>query len=144
MQFLKYSGLLLLVLLFCGCAEVRLANGKYDVRLSGRDDCIMVYNDLIFLRLRNPEYETGDNGYWDWAGKYSIGEGNKIILDMKRQDKRIWKFYYELTMQGRTIVVEDFRSEKTFRLEHKSAFIPKNQNNLHDPNGVPANYPAYR
>ena len=139
MQLVKYSFLFLLTLIFCGCTEVRLANGKYDIKLSGRQDCIMVYNDLIFLRLRNPEYETGDNGYWDWAGKYSIGDGNKILLDMNRKDMRNWKFYYDLTMQGRNIIVEDFRSSKQFRLELRPAMIQRNQNNQN-----PGNYPVYR
>ncbi len=144
MKLVKYSFLLLLVLFFCGCAEVRLANGKYDITLSGRQDCVMVYNDLIFLRLRNPEYETGDNGYWDWGGKYTIGEGNKILLDMNRKDMRNWKFYYDLTMQGRNIIVEDFRSGNQFRLEFRPPVIQHNQYNQYNPNPSAGNYPVYR
>ena len=139
MKTVFYTAVLLLMVIVTGCTELRLANGIYLCETAGRDDMATVYNDQIFLRLRNAEDDTMNNGYWDWAGKYSIGDGNKILLDMNRKDMRNWKFYYDLTMQGRNIIVEDFRSSKQFRLELRPAMIQRNQNNQN-----PGNYPVYR
>ena len=49
--------------IFTGCTELRLAEGIYTTNLSGREDVAMVCNDLIFLRLRNAEDDTLDNGF---------------------------------------------------------------------------------
>lgn len=117
----KIFAVITLGLLISGCTEVRLANGKYTTALSGRDDFAAVYNDLIFLRLRNAEDNTMNNGYWDWAGKYEIVDGKHILLDMDRKTKRDWQFYYSLTMRGNAIVVEDHRAENSYVLTLRPA-----------------------
>ena len=69
------------VLAFCGCHQAQLANGKYDTTLSGREDFVLVHNDRIAVRLRNPENDGRDGDYWSWIGDYHI-ENNRIWLDM--------------------------------------------------------------
>ena len=115
---------MMLGVLICGCTEIRLTNGKYTTNLSGRDDFAAVYNDLRFLRLRNAEDNTINNGYWDWAGKYEIVDGKHISLDMDRKTKRDWQFYYSLTMRGNAIVVEDHRAENSYVLTLRPA-VPR-------------------
>ena len=125
---------------FTGCEVIRLENGKYETSLAGRGDFAAVYGDLIFLRLRNPENERGtDLGYWDWAGKYRIVDGNRIELDMEREKWRDWSFYYGLRKRGNIIEVHDYRAENSYRLEFIPAVQPKNR-----PANTPAAYPAYR
>ena len=135
----NFCAVMLLAVLISGCTEIKLANGKYTTSLSGRDDFAAVYNDLIFLRLRNAEDHTMNNGYLDWAGKYKIVDGKNIELDMDRKTKRDWKFYYSLYMQGNAIVVEDHRAENTYTLTYRPAQLRK-------PAAMPAGnqFPAYR
>ena len=114
--------------IFTGCTELRLAEGIYTTNLSGREDVAMVCNDLIFLRLRNAEDDSMNNGYWDWAGKYEILDEGRISLKMDRKSKRDWQFYYDLTMRGNAIVVDDLRAEKTYTLTWRPA-IPRQQQN---------------
>ena len=80
MKTVFYTAVLLLTLIVTGCTELRLANGIYLCETAGRDDMATVYNDQIFLRLRNAEDDTMNNGYWDWAGKYEIGDAGRIYL----------------------------------------------------------------
>ncbi len=124
-----------------GCTEIRLANGKYTCNLPGREDFAAVYNDQIFLRLRNAEDETMNNGYWDWAGKYKIVDGSHIELDMDRQTRRNWNFYYNLNMSGNSIVVEDIRGENSYSLKYSPA-VHKRPVSMEKPD--PAPYPSYR
>ena len=126
-----------LLLFAVGCADVRLANGKYTTSLPGREDFAAVYGDLIFLRLRNAESEEADGGYWDWAGEYKIIDGKYIELDMDREAKRTWKFYYQLTMQGKGISVEDLRAENSYMLHFRPASPPPKT-------GGDGSAPAYR
>ena len=75
-----------------------LENGKYETSLPERDDFAAVCGDLIIMRLRNPEKESGtEDGYWDWGGRYEVMSDNRIWLDMDRQTRRQWSFYYELS-----------------------------------------------
>ena len=127
--------------IFTGCTELRLAEGIYTTNLSGREDVAMVCNDLIFLRLRNAEDDTLDNGYWDWAGSYRIGEASRIHLDMNRKDKRDWNFYYHLTMRGNAIEVEDLRAANSYVLQLRPA-VPRRPQPM--PVNAPQMAPAYR
>lgn len=132
------------VLLFSGCEVIRLSNGKYETTLSGRDDFAAVYGDLIIIRLRNPENETGtDDGYWDWGGKYRIREDNVIELDMDREHARHWNFYYNLRKQDNGIKVIDYRAENSFRLQHVPA-VPQNYKAPAVRNESDSYYPVYQ
>jgi hypothetical protein len=141
MKNLCYLSILTAVFLLSGCEVVRLANGKYETSLSDRGDFAAVYGDLIIIRLRNPENETGtENGYWEWGGKYEIVDGDKIMLDMDRENARNWNFYYDLRKSGSSIKVTDHRAENSYRLDHIPA-VPTRQRS----GTVPASdYPAYK
>jgi len=142
MKTVFYTAVLLLTLIVTGCTELRLANGIYLCETAGRDDMATVYNDQIFLRLRNAEDDTMNNGYWDWAGKYEIGDAGRIYLKMDRKTKRDWQFYYDLTMRGNAIVVDDLRAEKSYTLTWRPA-IPKARQQQ-DSNGGFQPMPAYQ
>ena len=105
-----------LCILFAGCTVPVLPNGKYETSQPGRDDFIAIYNDMLIMRLRNPEKFTGmDDGYWDWGGKFEIRSDNRIIPDMSRSEKRQWFFYYEFYKNGNGIKVNDLRAETGFQ-----------------------------
>ena len=141
MKFGKFFLLLAAGLLLAGCESVQLASGMYETTLPGRRDSAAVYGDMIILRLRNPENESGtEEGYWDWGGKYEIRDGSQIFLKMDRETARVWGFYYELTMQKDGIKVTDHRAENSYRLEYVPA-VP-NQNRGRRP--APSAYPAYK
>ena len=123
----------------CGCEVIRLSNGKYEISQPGRGDFAAVYNDMIIIRLRNPEEATGTaNGYWEWGGSYSIREDGVIELDMDRETARNWRFYYDLRKQDNGIRVIDHRAEQSFRLEQIPAVPPQQRSN------APASYPAFQ
>ena len=130
-----------ILLAVVGCADIRLANGKYTTSLPGREDFAAVYGDLIFLRLHNAESEEADGGYWDWAGKYRIVDDKYIELDMDRKTLRTWKFYYQLTMRGKNISVEDLRAENSYLLHFRAAAPPPKSGGDAP---APAAAPAYR
>ena len=133
--------LLLTVFLLCGCEVIRLRNGKYEISQAGRGDFAAVYNDMIIIRLRNPEEPGTGNGYWEWGGTYSIRDNGIIELDMDRQTARDWNFYYDLRMQDGAIRVIDHRAENSFRLEHIPAVPPQQQSNTP---ATPASYPTFQ
>ena len=90
MRFPLIISVAVFVLLFVsGCEVIRLANGKYETSIDGRQDFAAVYNDMIIIRLRNPENESGtENGYWEWGGFYKVSKDNLIEFDMDRQQNR--------------------------------------------------------
>ncbi len=145
----KFIFALMLALLVSGCATY-LENGKYETSLPERDDFAAVCGDLIIMRLRNPEKESGtEDGYWDWGGRYEVMSDNRIWLDMDRQTRRQWSFYYELSKTEKGgIKVHDLRAENSFILD----FIPARPRRNTSPatgggneSSIPAAaYPAYQ
>ena len=122
MRFPLIISVAVFVLLFVsGCEVIRLANGKYETSIDGRQDFAAVYNDMIIIRLRNPENESGtENGYWEWGGFYKVSKDNLIEFDMDRQQNRDWRFYYELRKSGNAIKVIDHRAGNSFILNYES------------------------
>ena len=115
----------LFAVLFAGCTVPTLPNGKYETSQPGRDDFIAIYNDILVMRLRNPEYVSGTgNGYWDWGGKFEILSDNRIVPDMTRAERRKWCFYYEFYKFGNAIKVNDLRAENSFVLDYIPARTP--------------------
>ena len=136
----KLFAALTALIVFTGCENIRLANGMYETTLSGRRDSAAVYDDMIILRLRNPQKESGtEDGYWDWGGKYEVIDGDRIMLKMNRETARVWGFYYDLLMRRNGIEVVDHRAGSSYRLE----YIPAVPNRRRDTT-TPAAYPAYR
>ena len=111
------------VFVFCGCYQAQLANGKYDTTLSGRDDFMMVYNDRIAVRLRNPENDGRDGDYWSWIGDYYI-ENNRIWLDMDSDLAKKWAFHYNFYVLPNGIMVKTLGSDESFTLQFSKNNLP--------------------
>ena len=142
---LKFFIFIFVSTFFFGCAVPVLPNGKYETSLQGRDDFIAIYNDMLIMRLRNPEKISGtDDGYWDWGGKFEIRSDNRIIPDMSRSERRQWFFYYELYKNGNGIKVNDLRADNSFQLDHVPARTPPPMSPLPaEDNGItPTEIPA--
>ena len=122
--------------LIAGCSSIKLQGGKYTGKERG--EFAMVYEDLIFLRVKAGKNIPGSLSYWEWGGKYSIREDGIIELDMDRETARDWRFYYDLRKQDNGIRVIDHRAETSFRLEHIPAVPPQQRSN------APASYPAFQ
>jgi len=108
----------MMLVLICGCEQLRLVNGKYETTLAGREDFAAVYEDLIFLRLRDPQSD-GTGNYWDWAGKYKIDDDGRITLQMDKEKLRIWNFYYNFYSKRGAIAVADLSAESGFDLKFR-------------------------
>ena len=126
----------LMLALICGCENLKLADGKYETTLAGREDFAAVYGDLIFLRLRDPQ--AGSSGYWDWAGKYKLDDDGRVLLQMDKEKLRIWNFYYNFYSKRGAIAVADLSAESGFDLRFRPA------GNAPAPAAPAASYGAYR
>lgn len=111
------------VLAFCGCHQAQLANGKYDTTLSGREDFVLVHNDRIAVRLRNPENDGRDGDYWSWIGDYHI-ENNRIWLDMDGDLAKKWGFHYNFYVLPNGIGVKTLGSDESFTLQFSKSNLP--------------------
>lgn len=110
----------LLAFLAGGCAGTLITSGKYDIAGTGQEDFAAVYNDLIFLRLRNPMEDKIGAAYWDWAGKYELDKDGNVILDMDDEDLRLWKFYYQIVYKQGSIGVLDIAKDSWFYLNRRN------------------------
>lgn len=106
--------------LLCGCASEKLRNGEYRIDRSSRDDFAVVYNDLIFLHIESPELAQGNRAYWEWAGKYEIGEDGEIEFAMDHEMQRRWKFYFQFVRKNDGIGINDFARQTGFLLRYKA------------------------
>ena len=123
----KFFFFLLLPLIFilCGCEQLTLANGKYESSISGREDFAAVYEDLIFLRVREPSDDPAVNSYWDWAGNFDIEDDGHIVLKMNKDTARKWNFHYDFYRKNGMITVYDLGAENSFNLRHRPASAPQ-------------------
>ena len=120
-NFIRLAAVAAAVLLFAGCTNIRLDDGRYE-RSDSRDDfAVWVCNDLIFVRVLMPENAIDGNQYRDWAGKYSIDSENEITLKMDDEKLRDWKFYFGLRKTGKSITIDDFSRNQSYRLFHEDA-----------------------
>ena len=129
-------------IVFSGCEQLTLDNGKYETTLSGREDFAAVYDDLIFIRVREPSEDPSQNNYWDWAGKFEIEEDGHIRFKMPRELARKWDFHFDFYRRNGMITVYDLDSENSFNLRYRPAAAPavRNYNNPQ----VQGGFPAYR
>ena len=120
--------LLTVVALLTGCEQLTLENGKYETSLSGRDDFAAVYEDLIFIRVREPSDDPASNSYWDWAGKFKIESDGHILLKMDKPLARKWDFHYDFYRRDGMITVYDLGAENSYnlRLRPASGYAPRN------------------
>ena len=110
-----------LLVILCGCEQLTLANGKYEASLSGREDFAAIYDDLIFLRVREPSEDPSVNSYWDWAGKFDIENDGRIILKMDKDIARKWNFHYDFYRNNGMITVYDHSSQNSYNLRYRPA-----------------------
>ena len=116
--------------LLCGCASEKLRTGEYRIDRSGRDDFAVVYDDLIFLHIESPELAPGNLAYWEWAGKYKLQEDGEVELDMDRETRRRWKFYFQFVRRNDGISFNDFARQTGYLLRYKT---PKLRRNVRGP-----------
>lgn len=140
--FLKFSGIAVAVfaILLTGCEQLTLENGKYESSLSGREDFAAVYEDLIFIRVREPSEDPAQNNYWDWAGKFEIESDGHILLKMDKPLARKWNFNYDFYRRNGMITVYDLGAENSFNLRLRPASAPPVRGNYRNQDG----FPAYR
>lgn len=93
-----------LLLTLAGCVH-RLPEGRYSA--SGRNDYVLVHNDLIFLHITTPQENPTNLAFWDWAGGYSLSKDGQLKPDMETELWKKWNFYYSFLYEGNTIRVID-------------------------------------
>lgn len=111
-----------------GCSQITLPNGKYETTLSGREDFVAVYDDLIFVRIKEPDDDQKRNSYWDWAGNFSIEDDGHIVFKMDNSTARKWNFHYDFFCRNGSIIVHDVGSENSFQLRHRPGSAPQYNN----------------
>ena len=120
-KFIQLSAMAAAVLMFAGCANIRLDEGRYECTDNRDDFSVWVCNDLIFVRVLMPENAVDGNQYRDWAGKYSIDSDNEITLKMDDEKLRDWQFYFGMRKTGKSITIDDFGRNQSYRLIHENA-----------------------
>lgn len=116
--------------LIAGCTDVTLQGGKYTG--SDRGEFAMVYEDLIFLRVKAGKNIPGSLSYWEWGGKYSIDPETRIVrLKMKTETEKLWKFSYTIYADRSSIVLKDLSENKKYALKYERPAL----------RGKPANAP---
>ena len=127
-------------LLFAGCEQLTLDNGKYETSLPGREDFAAIYEDLIFIRVREPSENPSSNNYWDWAGKFEIEEDGHIRLKMPRELARKWDFHFDFYRRNGMITVYDLDAENSYNLRFRPASAQQRNDNYHPQfqGGIPA------
>ncbi len=145
-KFSAFIFLLLISAFICGCGSLTLSNGKYETSLPGREDFAAVYNDLIFIGLREPSDDPSQNNYWIWAGSFSIDDDGRIMLDMDKKLAKKWNFSYNLYRRNTSISVHDIGAGNSFDLRLRASDNPS-VNRISAPaapSAAPGTFPAYR
>ena len=108
-----------LPLLFCGCSSITIPNGKYDTTIDGREDFVAIYNDVIYLRIKQPDDDRKINDYWEWAGNFKIEDDGRFFFKMDDATARKWNFSYEFSLRNGMISVYDISAENSFHLRRR-------------------------
>lgn len=109
-----------------GCASKQLNIGVYRNEDRSRDDMAMVCNEYIILQVKSPKNSDGALAYWTWGGTYSYDDDGSIELDMDKETRKRWKFYYEFSGRRDAIVISDLENEKDIVLRYE---LPKRRKN---------------
>ena len=126
-KFLCFA-ILPLAAFFCGCSQLTLATGKYETTLPGREDFAAIYDDLIFIRIREPNDDPSQNSYWDWAGNFEIEDDGHILLKMDKPTARKWNFHYDFYRRDGMITVYDLGAENSYNLRHRPGSAAQRRN----------------
>lgn len=139
------KNLLLATVLFTltGCTTVLLQGGKYQG--SDRGEFAMVYEDLIFLRVKASKNVPGSLTYWEWGGKYSVDpDTRRVKLDMERETGKLWKFSYNIYAERHAVVLEDLSENKRFYLNYEYPALRRKPANAPKPFSSPGVDPVYQ
>lgn len=88
-----------------GCRSPRLPEGRYSS--TGREDYVLVNNDLIFLHISTPQENPDAFAFWDWAGGYSLANNGYMTPDMDTELWKKWNFYYSFLYEKGALKVID-------------------------------------
>ena len=129
--------------LIAGCTNVTLQGGKYTG--SDRGEFAMVYEDLIFLRVKAGKNIPGSLSYWEWGGKYSVDPESRIVhLDMDREIGKLWKFSYTIYAGRSAIILADLSENKKFVLRYENPALRRKPANAPQAFSSPGTEPVFR
>lgn len=110
-----FAVMLLAGLCLSGCAAApRIPDGEYRIAASGRADFVIVYQDLVFLKVRNPDVSAGISEYWNWAGKYTLSDNGEILFDMEQEIAGKWRRYFTFTKRNDGISLMDSSEHRRY------------------------------
>ena len=112
--------------LFTGCSSPKLNIGVYRNVDSSRDDMAMVCDEYIVLQVKSPENAEGALAYWTWGGTYSLDDDGTITLDMDKETRKRWMFYFNFLGRRDGIVINDLANETGIILRYE---LPKRRKN---------------
>lgn len=142
----KFYGIILMLgILFslAGCRNLQLQGGKYTGK--DRGEFAMVYEDLIFLRVKAGKNIPGSLTYWEWGGKYSIDPDTRLLsFDMERETGKLWKFSYNIYAERNAVVLEDLCENKRFYLNYEYPALRRKPANAPKPFSSPGVDPVYQ
>ena len=119
-SYMLVSALFFVLIFAAGCVgQPNLATGKYQISTPGRDDFAVVFNDLIFLRVKSPEDAPGSLSYWEWAGKYKVDDDGEIMLQMDHETNRRWRFYFQFLRKREGISFNDWSKQTGYLLQYQ-------------------------
>ena len=126
-----------------GCASKPLPTGKYQIEEPAREDFAVVYEDLIFLRIKSPDDAPGALAYWEWAGKYTVEDNGVLVFDMEKETRRRWDFYFQFIRNRDGLVFNDWANQNGHLLRYQA---PKLRSNRQAPRpvGTSGVNPAYQ
>lgn len=105
----------------------------------------MVYEDLIFLRVKAGKNIPGSLTYWEWGGKYSIDPDTRLLsFDMERETGKLWKFSYNIYAERNAVVLEDLSENKRFYLNYEYPALRRKPANAPKPFSSPGVDPVYQ
>ena len=131
------------LLMLAGCQSPRLQGGRYLGR--DRGEFAMVYEDLIFLRVKAARNIPGSLSFWEWGGKYSVDpETHRIKLDMERENARLWNFCYNIYSERGAVILQDLTENKRFVLRYETPSLDTRPANAPRPYSSPGVDPVYK
>ena len=135
--------LMVILLTAAGCRSVLLQGGRYTGR--DRGEFAMVYEDLIFLRVKAGKNIPGSLTYWEWGGKYSVDPDTRMLkLDMEKEIGKLWKFSYNIYAERHAVILEDLTENKRFYLNYEYPALRSRPANALKPFSSPGVDPLYQ
>ena len=132
-----------LLFLLAGCTNITLQGGKYTGK--DRGEFAMVYEDLIFLRVKAGRNIPGSLSYWEWGGKYTVDPVTRIVHPkMERDTEKLWKFSYTIYADRSAIVLKDLAENKKYVLGYERPALRSKPANAPQPFSSAGTEPVYQ